>query len=380
MRLLLASLLLPLLLFCCGFGSAGFFCYCSAGLPASSPPSLPAPPPPERTALRRLCARADSGNPKALFDLARLHDTGFDSIPVDSIRSTELYRQSADRGYLPALSYLGYRLYRGEGGLPRDPGKGISLIEKAALGGDPKAANNLGWLLLEGSGVEHDPAKAAFWLRQAAQAGLPTAAAMLADLYREGKGVAPDTITAENLYMKAIESGLRDAELKLHSMMRRRWEETPSDELFPTALRLYTGLAPQTGVTLMSRIESDRHSRFRPRAAAILGDAYSRAQGVGYDHDRAQSLLTEAALLGDPSAAFIVGELLDIFPDALADAPRMADSLGVILPADYRSPACWYEAAARDSILDAAAAHRRLLSPPPPVVGLDRVSAKIKTR
>ena len=322
MRLLLASLLLPLLLFCCGFGSAGFFCYCSAGLPASSPQGLPtAPPhslpasaPSERTALRRLCARADAGDPKALFDLARLHDTGFDSIPVDSLRSTELYRQSADLGYLPALSYLGYRHYRGEGGVPRDPRKGIALIEKAALGGDPKAANNLGWLLLEGSGVEHDPAKAAFWLRRAAEAGLPTAAAMLADLYREGKGVAPDTITAENLYMQAIESGLRDAELKLYSMMRRRWEETPSDELFPTALRLYTRLAPQTGVTLMSRIESDPHSRFRSRAAAILGDAYSRAQGVGYDHDRAQSLFTEAALLGDPSAAFIVGETLDIFP------------------------------------------------------------------
>ena len=61
-----------------------------------------------RMAVRKLAERADSGGAKALYDLAMLYDTGYDSIPVDSARSTALYRLSAERGYAPAQNYLGF--------------------------------------------------------------------------------------------------------------------------------------------------------------------------------------------------------------------------------------------------------------------------------
>ena len=73
-----------------------------------------------REALRKLRERAEAGDAKALYDLAYLYDTGYDTIPVDSALSSALYRASAEKGYAPARNYLGFRYYNGEGGLRRD--------------------------------------------------------------------------------------------------------------------------------------------------------------------------------------------------------------------------------------------------------------------
>lgn len=341
-----------------------------------------------RLALRQLVARADSGDAKALYDLATLHDVGYDSIPVDSARSTELYLRSAEEGYAPAQNYIGFRFYKGES-VERDVKKGLEWMERAAIQGDPKAANNLGWLLLEGEGLTHDAAKAAFWLKRAADAGLPAGQAQYADLLRTGQGVPTDTLKADSLYRLAIEGGLRDAEAKLLSMQRERWRTLSPKEALSLGMYHYAHRAPAIGLTLFGQIEKQTDSipancapsdidsisihnsttgedslrMVRAHALALLGDAYTRALGVSYDHDLALRYFTEAALLGNPSAQFIIGELLEIFPDTFEDVTLPP---GIDLKSLPKDAGWWFDRAAEAGVTDATQANRLLLALPTP--------------
>ena len=323
-----------------------------------------------RLAVRELVSRAQQGDPKAIYDLASLHDIGYDSIPVDSARSTSLYLLSAEKGYAPAQNYIGFRLYKGEG-TPRDISGGIYWLEKAAVSGDAKAANNLGWILLQGEDVERDPEKTAFWFRKAAEGGLPAGQAQYADMLRTGYGVPADTLRADSLYCRAIEGGLRDAEAKLLAMQHRRWKSLSPSEALQLGLHHYTHRAPVIGVTLFDQVRRDTEGTIpdsltstRARALAMLGDAYTRAIGVDYDHDLAVECFAEAAALGNPSAQFIIGELLEIFPDALQDFISTNPSATLSpthlpLPTDASS---WLQKAAEAGVTDAATANRLLLS------------------
>lgn len=311
-----------------------------------------------RRSLRALVARADSGDAKALFDLASLHERGYDTIPVDSARALELCILSAEKGYAPAQNYLGFKYYRGEG-IGKDIGKGLYWMEKAAMQGDPKGANNLGWMLSEGEGVIRDYVKAAFWLRRAADAGLPAGQAQLADLLRMGRGVAADTIAADSLYTLAIRGGLRDAEAKLLSMQHERWHRLQADSALRLGIDHYIHRAPTIGVTLFEQVAAgsptptDSAARaVRAHALALLGDAYTRSVGVEYDYDKGIEYFIEAAMLGNPSAQFIIGEMLEIFPDALTGNKELRSD-----------PGWWLSRAAESGVTDAAISNRRLLTP-----------------
>lgn len=164
-------------------------------------------------ALRGLAERADSGDAKALYDLARLYDKGYDSIPVDSVRSTALYLKSAEAGYAPARNYIGFRYYLGES-LKQDVDSALYWIRLAAEDGDITAATNLGYLLTEGEGINHEEEEALDWLAIAADAGVPPAQekmvalaeklqtpkalALLGEAYSKGWGVSYD-------YQKSID-------------------------------------------------------------------------------------------------------------------------------------------------------------------------------
>ncbi|MDE7108698.1 MAG: sel1 repeat family protein [Muribaculaceae bacterium] len=265
-----------------------------------------------REGVRALSHKAENGDAAAMYQLARLHDMGYDSIPVDTARSTALYRRSALLGYGPARNYLGFRYFRGEG-VTQDVDSALYWLKLAAEEGDPGAANNLGYLYASGEYLERDYAKAREWFGKAAAAGLHTAEAQLADLYREGLGGEADTTAAIVLYNKAVEGGLRDARLKLVSLLR------------------------------------DAALKGDARAMAMLGEAYAKGDGVPYNHELATQYYLRAALKGDPSAALVIAELLDIFPDALT-----SDSMTAIIDeyapegiskSDLHSSAYWYEAA-----------------------------------
>ncbi|MDE6768364.1 MAG: sel1 repeat family protein [Muribaculaceae bacterium] len=371
----------------------------------------------QRLAVREVAAKAVAGDPKALYDLAMLHDMGYDSIPVDSVRSTLLYRLSAEAGYAPAQNYLGFRYFNGEA-VHQDVDSALYWMAKAAGNGDAKAANNLGYLLANSEKVTRDYPQAIYWLTKAADAGLPAGMSQLADLYRMGHGCTPDTARAEALYTRAIQAGLHDAELKLLAMKGNQWLALSPDSALSLGKYHYSHGAPVIAVTLFENVASYKDNECPPtsekevstdevnqtaaqaissncvvynaatKALALLGDAYSRGLGVEYDHDRSVALFYEAALRGDPSAEFVIAELLDIFPDAL-DAITPTQDINLnhassnppqtihhpnpsnitstssnnsdIDPSQLTNAAYWYERAAAQGITDAATATTRLL-------------------
>ena len=306
-------------------------------------------------ALSELRMRADSGDGEALYRMAYLTELGYDSIAPASAAATGLYIRSAEAGYVPAQSYAGFLLYHSPD--PTDRERGLSLMRAAADNGDAKAANNLGFLLAYPTDAGVAPAyrEAQYWLGRAAAEGLPTAQAQLADLLKAGLGSAPDTARAEALYAVAIEGGVADAQLKLLALKMPEWQSLPSDTLMTLGRRFYTHRAPAVGVELFD-VVATRDSL--AEAFALLGDAYSRAQGVSYDHERSLHYFLTAALRGNAAAQFVIAELLDIFPDSLEGRPELpADASESIHTADY-----WYELAARAGITDASAAARSLLT------------------
>lgn len=307
-------------------------------------------------ALRELQLRADSGDGEALYRMAYLTELGYDSIAPDSVAATELYLRSAETGYVPAQSYAGFLLYRSLN--PENRERGLTLMRAAADNGDAKAANNLGYLLAYPTDSTVTPSyrEAQYWLGRAAAEGLPTAQAQLADLLKAGLGSAPDTARAEALYTVAIEGGVSDAQLKLLSLKMPEWKQLPSDTLMNLGRRFYTHRAPVVGVEIFD-IVATRDSL--AEALALLGDAYSRAQGVSYDHEQSIHYFLTAALRGNAAAQFVIAELLDIFPDSLEGRPELpTDASAAIHTAEY-----WYDLAAQAGITDATTATRSLLNP-----------------
>ncbi len=313
----------------------------------------------ERLGVRELSRKAAAGDPKAIYDLAVLHDIGYDSVPVDSAISTALYRLAAEKGFGPAMNYLGYRYFKGDY-VRQDVDSALFWLVKAAGAGDMKAANNLGFLLSHDDAVTRDYPQAVYWLTKASDAGLPVAQSLLADLLRQGLGAEKDTVAAERLYMAAIEQGLEDAQLKLLTMKGWDWERLSPDSAVNLGRYYYSHRAPLIGVTLFQNAAEHEN----PDALALLGDAYSRAIGAEYNHDKALEYYLKAALLNQPSAQFVIGELVDIFPDALTDSVPAAliktfypDSV----PSGITTAPYWYEKAASAGIPDAASAASALL-------------------
>lgn len=258
-------------------------------------------------------------------------------------------RRRVEAGDAEAMNYLGYLLLSGREGMEQDSAEGLLWLVRAASTGDAKAASNLGWLFIEGDLLEKNPEEGARWLGIAADKGLPVAQSLLGDLYRDGIGVAADSLRADSLYREAFRHGLADAGYKLYALNADSYASLSPEELVETGKYFYLGGAPSEGVKLFY-LASEKGN---PDALALLGDAYTRAVGVPYDYDLSLNYYARAALAGNPSAQFVIGELLEIFPDALQNV-----EVGAGMPSD---PFYWYEKAVEAGVTDAETATKRLL-------------------
>ena len=265
--------------------------------------------------LSLLMERADSGDAKALYDLAYLHDIGFDTISVDTVLSTALYLKSAEKGYAPAMNFIGFRYYKGES-VDKNIDSALYWIRKAGDAGDITAAANLGYLLTEGEGVKHDEEEAVKWL----------------------------TIAAEE--------GVKEAQLKLLDLQQDIWDALPPDSALSLGAHYYTGKAPIIGTHILKNAADAGNSK----ALALLGDAYSKGFGVPYNHQLAIDYFYQAAVGGDPSAQFILGELLEIFPDALNNQKDISPSQTI---SQY-----WFEKAEQKGVTDSESAYQELINIP----------------
>lgn len=314
---------------------------------------------------------AENGDAEAQYRLSALLERGFDTVSADSARSLSLLRRSALSGYPPALNYLGY-LFRSGYKVGRDtllranPDSLLHYVRLAADRGDPKAASNFAFILLHPSRSGRssaampdsvspsvqDSVTAVSYLRKAADAGLPQAMTMLADLYAEGK---KDSLEAVSLYERAVGRRFHDAEIKLLNYIGPSLRRLDSASSLSEALRYWRMGAYSIAVELLHNIGES--SPQAPRAFSLLGHAYSHGLGVPYNHAEANRNFARAALLGDPAAAFIIAETLEIFPDALTAPPAAGE---ITLP----DPSALRARAAEAGITTAESAVAALFSTP----------------
>lgn len=119
------------------------------------------------------------------------------------------FARMANLGDVAAQSFYGHiLLFRGQGLGARE--EAIRLLRLAAIGGDGKAAYQLGVLSLAGDSRQAaDAVQAAHWWSLAAAAGHPLAAQRLADLYRDGAvGLPVDAELSARYAGRARELGL----------------------------------------------------------------------------------------------------------------------------------------------------------------------------
>lgn len=222
----------------------------------------------------------------------------------------QLLRQSAVKGFPQAQNYLGYHLLTMPGAAADS---GLMWIERAAEAGDPGAWNNLGFLLSTGyAGVCRDTAKATYWFERSAEAGHAAGSAQLAYLLLRS-ATPSDSLRARRLLAYASSRGLEDAGQHLLSLESARLDTLRGTALLDTALSYYNRHITPVAAYLLRRSALEDN----PLATAITAFCTSvGAPGFDYDYNEALRLYMKAALLGDPSAQFIVAETLEITPDA----------------------------------------------------------------
>lgn len=269
--------------------------------------------------VERLEHAASAGDSSAMWHLATLYEHGYDSIPADTVRAIALLRASALKGYAPAQNYLGYLFKKGSMvAASRD--SSLYWLERAAANGEPKALNNLAYMLITDTAAISASdsvrfADAISMLRRAADAGVPEAMAHLGDIYAAGKGVAPDTIAAKNYYLNATSRGLADAERRLWWLMGDKYNSLSPDSALQEGLKARDANAPTVAFRLFHKAAEAGIAQ----AYTLVADSYAGAKGVDYNHELSLQYYIKGALAGDAEAKRILKELLEIFPDILRD-------------------------------------------------------------
>lgn len=310
--------------------------------------------------LNALKDQAEKGSPNAIFRLSRALEAGYGAIlPKDSVKARKLLEKAANLNYAPAQNYLGFKLFS-----EQKTDSAINWLMLAADNGDITAYSNLGWMLLNGKGAVPDPEKAIYWLKKGADKGAAPAATMLADLLQAGNDMKPDTAQALHYYNLALQlyanSNSHDR-AAIHHIDNQILRYLNSDSLSVDSLRhagfRYLNLnAPLTAQQLLLKA-ADRGD---PKAMARLAKEYALGQKLPYSHANSLLLYTKAALLNLPAAQFIIGELLQMLPDALAELPP--DTAALITP-QMTSAQYWLQKAEMAGISSAHQAEQQLMDP-----------------
>ncbi len=116
------------------------------------------------TAVSLLTPLAESGNPKAQYNLGVLNFKG-KGVPYSGTEAARLYSLSSEQGYVDAQNALGVS-YRNGWGIKKDNIKAFRLFSIAAERGFPPAQFNLGLMYHDGADetVKKDSVLAYMWI------------------------------------------------------------------------------------------------------------------------------------------------------------------------------------------------------------------------
>ena len=127
-----------------------------------------------------LRAAADAGSAAAAYELGRLFETGL-GVAKDTDGAVALYEQAAQGGHAAAANDLGFLHMEGELGVPAEPGSAQRYFRQAADLGHPQAMFNVATMIGEGAVASTDPEDAAAYVYR----GLRRGAGTIFDLVRE---------------------------------------------------------------------------------------------------------------------------------------------------------------------------------------------------
>lgn len=136
------------------------------------------------------------------------------ALPIDDLRAF------AHAGDLHAMEELARRLVSGIG-VPRDTQSGAGWLLRAAEGGSPSAAFNVGVMYERGFVVERDPATAVEWYQKAVAGNVAVAKHNLALMLRDGKGAPRDGKKAMELLLSAARQGMTGSMFLLGDIYER---------------------------------------------------------------------------------------------------------------------------------------------------------------
>lgn len=251
----------------------------------------------EAQAMRWLFQAADAGSGDAQMSLYHSYAEGR-GFPQDKDKALDWLRKAAASGHAEAEHLLGSNYLLGEGGLDKDPQRGVGYLVRAAEKGHPGAQSNLAWAYYTGTGVTQDEARARALYVQAAEQGLARAAIVAGTLFEEGRGGPADPELAVRYYRIADVQGSPYAGAKLGRMIVNNSYD-PSDlpetaEVAPSWVAQAADAGEEGALDWLNAraAEGDTLSHF------LLGALYHESQTVPQDPEQAVRHMRIAAEAG----------------------------------------------------------------------------------
>ena len=155
---------------------------------------------------------ADTGDPKALFEIGNRYDAGR-GVAADRATAAKWYERAAEQGFAPAQYRIGNFHEKGIG-VERDVAKAKTWYQLAAAQGNASAMHNLAVLFAMGTDGAVDNDSAARWFIKAAELGVKDSQYNLGILSAKGLGVPQSLEESYKWFALLAKDGDKDAAAK----------------------------------------------------------------------------------------------------------------------------------------------------------------------
>ena len=243
----------------------------------------------------------------------------------DSAEAAVFYERSARRGVVQGQLRWGMLLIEGKH-VSRNAVEGESWLRKAALAGEPEAANVVGDLYAHELDLPPNFLEAATWYRHAAERTHGPAAFKLAQLLANNTpGLPLDLDEAIHWYCSAAEAGHQPAQAKLVKLLRggapaaqqvriRTWFETKAragDPLAAFNLGLSVLLNPDLmGTDQQAMLWLRQAAETMPEAQCWYGHLLAEGRGNAADPQAGRAWIKRAADAGLQDAQVLLAEMM----------------------------------------------------------------------
>lgn len=217
-----------------------------------------------------------------LFNRALNAYNGTEGAP-DRTNAFKFFKQAADLNHRESQARLGWMYLQGDG-VDKDLEKAVKYLKKSADGGFAKAQNDMGVLSQRGIGMTNHFGEAVVWYGSAAKGELSVAQQNLAMMYLSGNGVIRNNDKAVEWLRKAAEHGHGRAQVALGNLAV---EGGGMKQDYTEAFQWFLKAAEQSD----------------PGAQSIVGTMYHEGIGASNNVVEAAKWLQKAAGLGNGQAA-----------------------------------------------------------------------------